>query len=54
MASIGLFLILIPAIIVVTVVTLIVYKIFYDKHNNRVLESGETNKRKWIAPWAQD
>ncbi|MBR4948204.1 MAG: hypothetical protein IKZ29_06595 [Clostridiales bacterium] len=30
---------------------MIVYKIFYDKHNNRVLESGETNKRKWIAPW---
>jgi flagellar basal body-associated protein FliL len=51
MASIGLFVILIPAIIIVTVVTLIVYKIFYDKHNNRVLESGETNKRKWIAPW---
>ena len=51
MVSIGLFLVLIPAIIVVTVVTLIVYKIFYDKHNNRVLESGETNKRKWIAPW---
>ena len=51
MTSIGLFVILIPAIIIVTVVTLIVYKIFYDKHNNRVLESGETNKRKWIAPW---
>ena len=51
MFSIGLLVILIPAIIIVTVVTLIVYKIFYDKHNNRVLESGETNKRKWIAPW---
>lgn len=51
MVSIGILVFLIPGILVITAATLIIYKIFYDKHNNRVLESGETNRRKWIAPW---
>ena len=43
---------LLPTIIIITVAAFFIYKIFYDKHTNKVLESGEPQKRKWVAPWA--
>jgi len=54
MAGLGLFLIafIVPVITVITVVTFFVYKKIYDKHTTKVLEDGETKKRKWLAPWA--
>ena len=42
---------LIPIIVVITVAVFFIYKAVYDKHTNQILESGETKKRKWIAPW---
>ena len=42
---------LIPIILVITVAVFFIYKRFYDKHTNQVLESGEAKKRKWLAPW---
>ena len=51
MVSVGVYTLLIPMIVVITVAAFFIYKIFYDKHTNKILESGETKKRKWIAPW---
>ena len=51
MVSVGVYTLIFPMIVVITVAAFFIYKIFYDKHTNRVLESGETKKRKWIAPW---
>lgn len=51
-ASISILILLIPTIIIVTVVAFFIYKVIYDKRTNKVLESGETKKRRWIAPWA--
>ena len=51
-ASFGIFLLVVPAIIFITIVAFLIYRAVYDKHTNKVLESGETKKRKWIAPWA--
>ncbi len=51
-ASISILVLLIPTILVVTVAAFFIYKAIYDKHTNKVLESGETQKRRWIAPWA--
>lgn len=51
MVSVGVYTLIFPMIVVITVAAFFIYKIFYDKHMNRVLESGETKKRKWIAPW---
>lgn len=52
MAAFGILIFLIPTIIIVTIVAFLIYKAIYDKHTNKVLESGETQKRKWLAPWA--
>ena len=52
LASISILIFLLPTIVIVTVAAFFIYKIFYDKHTNKVLESGETKKRRWIAPWA--
>lgn len=49
--SIGVYTILFPMIVIITVAAFFIYKAIYDKHTNKVLESGETAKRKWIAPW---
>ena len=49
--SIGVYTLLLPFALVITVATFFIYKAFYDKHTNQVLESGEAKKRKWIAPW---
>ena len=49
--SVGVYTLLLPLALVITVAAFFIYKAFYDKHNNKVLESGETNKRKWLAPW---
>ena len=49
--SIGVYTILFPMIVIITVAAFFIYKAIYDKHTNKVLESGETDKRKWIAPW---
>ncbi len=51
MVSVGVYTLIFPMIVVITVAAFFIYKIFYDKHTNKVLESGETKKRKWIAPW---
>ena len=51
MLSVGVYTLIIPMIVVITVAAFFIYKVFYDKHTNKVLESGETKKRKWIAPW---
>ena len=52
MISIGILIVLIPAMIIITAAAFFIYKALYDKHTNKVLESGETQKRKWLAPWA--
>lgn len=49
--SIGVYTILFPMIVIITVAAFFIYKAIYDKHTNKVLESGEADKRKWIAPW---
>ena len=49
--SVGVYTLLLPLALVITIAAFFIYKAFYDKHNNKVLESGETNKRKWMAPW---
>ena len=49
--SLGLFVFVIPVILIITVVAFFIYKRCYDKHTNKVLEEGETKKRKWVAPW---
>ena len=49
--SVGVYTLLLPLALGITVAAFFIYKAFYDKHNNKVLESGETNKRKWLAPW---
>ena len=49
--SIGVYTLLLPLALVITVATFFIYKAFYDKHTNQVLESGEAKKLKWIAPW---
>lgn len=49
--TVGVFTFLIPIIIVITLAVYFIYKRYYDRHTNKVLESGETKKRKWIAPW---
>ncbi len=51
MLTISVSTLLIPVILVITIAVFFIYKAFYDKHTNQVLESGETKKRKWIAPW---
>lgn len=51
MVSVGVYTLIIPMIVVITVAAFFIYKVFYDKHTNKILESGETKKRKWIAPW---
>ena len=39
--------------LVLSLVIFIIYKILYDKHMNRVLQSGgDVKKGKWLAPWA--
>ena len=49
--SLGLFVFVVPVILIITVVAFFIYKRCYDKHTNKVLEEGETKKRKWVAPW---
>ena len=51
-ATVSILILLIPTILIVTVAAFFIYKAIYDKHTNKVLESGETQKRRWIAPWA--
>ena len=53
MFSLG-FLVFVIITFVITGITLAVfffYKGIYDRHTTKVLESGVTPKRKWIAPW---
>jgi len=50
-ASISILVFLIPGILIFTLAAFFIYKFIYDKHTNKVLESGETKRRKWIAPW---
>ena len=49
--SLGLFIFVVPVILIITVFSFFIYKSCYDKHTNKVLEEGETKKRKWVAPW---
>ena len=49
--SISILVFLIPTILIITVAAFFIYKAVFDKHTNKVLESGDTKKRKWIAPW---
>ena len=49
--SIGVFTFLIPIILLISIAVFFIYKVFYDKHTNKVLEGSETKKKKWIAPW---
>ena len=49
--SIGVYTILFPMIVIITVAAFFIYEAIYDKHTNKVQESGEADKRKWIAPW---
>ena len=50
--SVAVFTLLIPIIIVITLAVYFIYKRYYDRHTNKVLETGKTNSRKWIAPWS--
>lgn len=50
-ASAGIFLFLIPTILIITLVIFYVYKKIYDKHTNKVFKTGDTNNRKMLAPW---
>jgi len=52
MASLIILMIIILFIFLVSLTVFFVYKHFYDKRSNRILENGETPRRKWIAPWA--
>ena len=52
MASFSILILLVPTIIIITAAAFFIYKAIFDKHTNKVLESGETPKRRWIAPWA--
>lgn len=49
--SISVFTFLIPTILLIALAVFFIYKSFYDKHTTKVLESGGSVKRKWIAPW---
>ncbi|MBR4404548.1 MAG: hypothetical protein IKT10_05475 [Clostridiales bacterium] len=49
--SISVSTLLFPMIIIITLAVFFIYKAFYDKHTNKVLEGSETKKKKWIAPW---
>lgn len=49
--SISIFTFLIPTILLIALAVFFIYKSFYDKHTTKVLESGGSVKRKWIAPW---
>ena len=51
LVSVSVSTLLIPIVLTITIATFFIYKAFYDKHTNKVLESGETKKRKWLAPW---
>ena len=52
MASFSILILLVPTIIIITAAAFFIYKAIFDKHTNKVLESGETPKHRWIAPWA--
>ena len=51
LVSVSVSTLLIPIVLTITIATFFIYKAIYDKHTNKVLESGETKKRKWLAPW---
>lgn len=50
-ALLGLGIFMLPMILLVTFVTVKIYKFAFDRHTTKVLQEGNAGKRKWIAPW---